>query len=399
MKTIEELLAEMQTIIDAGETRSLEPDERAKYAELESQLQAAQKTQELREKQVAYMAPNASLQAAVNVATSKTDDTLERAFTDWLRTGTENSDITELRAQGANNDAAGGYTVPETWLPKVTERLKAFGGVANVVETITTSGGEALRWPTNDDTANVGAIAPEGNKSSGAGADLVFAEKTLGAFTYDALGAGDAPLKVSRELLQDSAYDIEGIITRKLAQRIARKQAVHFVNGVGTTEPFGISTNSQTQAFASASGAQAITYADLLAAVHSVDIAYRDGAVWTFNDYTMGLIEAIVDGNGRPLLNYANDGISVGRANQYLLGYPVVIDNSWANFADPSTNKWGAFGNLQEGYIIRRVQDVTVFVNPYSSAATRQIEFNLWARADAVVQDPYAYRVLTNVTP
>lgn len=70
---------------------------------------------------------------------------------------------------------------------------------------------------------------------------------------------------------------------------------------------------------------------------HSVDIAYREGAVWTFNDYTMSLIEGIVDGNGRPLLNYANDGINVGRANSFLLGYPVVIDNSWANFSDPST--------------------------------------------------------------
>lgn len=389
----------MRAITDMAETRSLTPDEEASYEALEGELKAAQKTAEIRARQAAYEAPNASLQAAVNVATAKQDDSLERAFTDWLRTGTENSDITELRAQGTNSDAAGGYTVPETWLPKVTERLKAFGGVANVVETITTTSGEPLRWPTNDDTANVGAIAPEGNKSSGAGADLVFAEKTLGAFTYDALGAGDAPLKVSRELLQDSAYDIESIITRKLAQRIARKQAAHFVNGAGTTEPFGISTNTQTQSFASASGAQAITYADLLASKNSVDIAYRDGAVWTFNDYTMGLIEGLVDGNGRPLLNTANDGINVARARQYLLGYPVVIDNSWANFADPSTNKWGAFGNLQEGYIIRRVQDVTVFVNPYSSAATRQIEYNLWARADAVVQDPYAYRVLTNVTP
>lgn len=394
-KTIEEIRTEQRAIADLAEERDLTAEERQAYEALEGELEAARSTAEIVKRESAYN----SVQTVVHVATAQTDDTLERAFTDFLRTGTENADITELRAQSTNPAAAGGFTVPQTWLPKVTERLKAFGGVANVVETITTASGETLRWPTNDDTANVGAIAPEGSKSSGAGADLVFAEKTLGAFTYDALGAGDLPLKVSRELLQDSAYDIEGLITKKLAQRIARKQSAEFVNGTGTTMPFGIATNSQTQSFSAATGTSPITYADLLAAVHSVDIAYRDGAVWTFNDYTMGLIEAIVDGNNRPLLNYANDGISVGRANSFLLGYPVVIDNSWANFSDPSTNKFGAFGNLEEGYIIRRVQDVTVFVNPYSSAATRQVEFNLWARADAVVQDPYAYRVLTNVTP
>jgi HK97 family phage major capsid protein len=399
LKTIEQILTEQRAIVDAAEGRALTDEEGDQYEALEAELKATRRSEEIRARQTAYEAPNASLAAGVHVAAVKQDDTLERAFTDFMRTGEDNSDLTELRAQATSSGAAGGYAVPQTWLPKVTERLKAFGGVANVVEVITTDHGEAVRWPTNDDTANVGAIAPEGSKSSGAGADLVFAEKTLGAFTYDALGVGDVPLKVSRELLQDNAYDIEGLITRKLAQRIARKQSADFVNGAGTSAPFGVATNSLTQSFAVTTGTQAITYADLLAAVHSVDIAYRDGAVWTFNDYTMSLIEGIVDGNGRPLLNYANDGISVGRANQYLLGYPVVIDNSWANFADPSTNKWGAFGNLQEGYIIRRVQDVAVFVNPYSSAATRQVEFNLWARADAVVQDPYAYRVLTNVTP
>lgn len=40
-----------------------------------------------------------------------------------------------------------------------------------------------------------------------------------------------------------------------------------------------------------------------------------------------------------------------------------------------------------------------MFVNPHSSASTRQVEHNLWARADAVVQDPYAYRVLTKCDP
>lgn len=81
---------------------------------------------------------------------------------------------------------------------------------------------------------------------------------------------------------------------------------------------------------------------NLLRRYCQVDPDYRDGAVWTFNDYTLSLVEGIVDLNGRQLLNNAADGINVGRANQYLLGYPVVIDQAWANYADGGTNKFRA---------------------------------------------------------
>jgi HK97 family phage major capsid protein len=392
--TIEEILAKIQEIDTLGETRSFTAEEVAEYEALEGQLKAAQKTQEIRSRTAAYVAPNASIAAAVNVGTAKTDDTLERAFNAYLRTGQENSDIAELRAQSVGTGSAGGITVPETLLTRITERLKEFGGVANAVETITTSTGEPLRWPTLDDTANSGVIAAEGTAPASGGADFVFGEKTLGAFPYVAPGATNLPLRVSVELLQDSAFDVQALVTRKLAERIFRKQAADWVNGTGTTMPFGIATG--TAVAANTFDAAAPTYADLLNAVHQVDPAYRTGAVWTFNDATLALIEGIVDSNGRPLLNNANDGIQVGRSNQTLLGFPVIVDQAWSTYADAGTNKWGAFGNLLEGYIIRRVKDVTVVVNPYSRANERQVEFTMYARADGTVKDANAFRVLQN---
>jgi HK97 family phage major capsid protein len=392
--TIEEILAKLQEITDAGETRSLTDEEVQSYEQLEGQLKAAQKTQELRSRQAAYMAPNATIAAAVNVGTVKADDTLERAFDNYVRTGQANQDITELRAQSVGTNSAGGYTVPDTLLNKITERLKAFGGVANVVETITTSTGEKLRWPTLDDTSNAGVIKAENTAPGSGGADLVFGEKTLGSFTYVAPGASNLPLKVSTELLQDSAFDIQALIVRKLTERIARKQASHWVNGAGTTEPVGLIGG--TAVAANAFDAAAPTYADLLNAVHQVDPAYRVSAVWTFNDFTLSLIEGIVDSNGRPLLNSAVDGINVGRANQTLLGYPVVIDQAWANYADAGTNKFGAFGDLSSSYIRRVVAGAELIVNPYSYANEGSIEYTLRMRADGVVQDANAFRVLQN---
>ncbi|WP_407937574.1 phage major capsid protein [Mycolicibacterium novocastrense] len=37
------------------------------------------------------------------------------------------------------------------------------------------------------------------------------------------------------ELLQDSASDVQGLVTRALSTRIARKQSADFVNGAGTS--------------------------------------------------------------------------------------------------------------------------------------------------------------------
>lgn len=393
MKTIDELLVEQRAIVDAAEGRNLTDDEAEKYEALESELKATRRSEEIRARQNAYEAPNASLQAAVHVAAPKADDTLERAFDAYLRTGHPNADIMELRdGQTAGSTSAGGFTVPTTLLNKITETMKAFGGVANAVEIIPTSTGEPLTWPTLDDTSNVGVIAAEATAPASGGADLVFGQKTLGAYKYVAPGASQLPLRVSLELLRDSAFDIQSLVSRTLAKRIARKQSADWVNGTGSSQPYGISLGTAATAIASATP----TYAELLAIVHSVDPDYRESAVWTFNDQTMRLIETLVDANNRPLLNSSVDGISVGRANQRLLGYPVVIDQAWADSTDASSHKWGAFGDLNAGYVIRRVQDVTLIVNPYSRTNEGQVEYTMWSRADGVIQDPSAFRVLVN---
>lgn len=282
----------------------------------------------------------------MHVAAPKEGDTLERAFDAYLRTGQPNSDITELRdGQTAGTTTSGGYMVPTTLLNKITDRMKAFGGVANAVETIVTSTGEPLTWPTLDDTSNVGVIAAEASDPASGGADLVFGEKTLGSYKYVAPGASQLPLRVSLELLQDAAFDVQSLVVNKLTQRIARAQAAHWVNGTGSSQPYGISTGTAATAIAGATP----TYAELVSIVHSVDPAYRDQAVWTFNDKTLSLIETLVDGNGRPLLNSSIDGINVGRSNQRLLGYPVVVDQAWADSVDASSHKWGAFETCSPG--------------------------------------------------
>ena len=297
------------------------------------------------------------------------------------------------RAQGVGTDAAGGYLVPEEFRQKLVDRMVRFGGLAEHAETITTSTGARLPFPTLDDTANQGTIAAEGTAPASGGADLQFGERELTAWTYTAPGAGNLPLRVSVELAQDSAFNIQDLVQRKLGQRIARLQAAHWVNGTGTGQPEGITAS--TGPSSTFTGA-ALTYAALVAAKHTVDPDYRDGAKWFFNDQTLAALESLVDTTGRPLLQPAAQSGMAGDGGMTLLNHPVVIDQAFDDYADASSNNWGAFGNMNEAYVIRRVRDLQLIVNPYSRANERQIEYTIWGRADGAVQNPFAVSILKN---
>jgi HK97 family phage major capsid protein len=385
--TIEELLAALQAIIDEAGTTPLTDDQVARYEELEVELAAKRKDLEVRSRQTAYSTPVKDNLLHTGAA-AKADDGLERAFEAFLRTGQANQDITELRAQGAGTGSAGGYMVPPGFRQKLIEVQKAFGGLAPEVDGFSTDNGATVQYPSVDDTANVGQITAEGAAFSG-GADLPFGTVNLGAWKYTSAGAGNLPLKVSVELLQDAAFDVQGLISRKLGERIARKEAVDWVTGAGTTLPFGIARAGLTANVTLAAG-NALTYQKLLDIESALDPAYEQNAKWVMAKQTWQNVRALVGSDGRPLVQEQSHAGVGGRPERQLLGYPVVIDQGFPSNTTLSA-KFAVLGDLRESYVIRRVSNVVVMVNPYSSAASGQVEFTAWERADGAVQNRGAY--------
>lgn len=388
-KTKEELVTALQAILDEAGDNALTDEQMNRYEELEGELTRTNRQEQIQRRNASY---SAVATPAFNTVSSPTDDTLERAFTHYLRTGQENADIVELRAQSVGTATAGGYTVPDGFLQKLVERRKAFGGLMQEVENITTSSGNPLEWPTLDDTSNAGAIVAE-NAAPAGGADLVFGTATLGAYKYDAAGAGGNPLKVSWELLQDSAFDVEALVARKLGERIARAQAPHIVTGTGSGQPKGIVTGLTPVQTGQNTG---LKYDDFITFIHSVDPAYRNSGNcrWAFNDAALAVIRKLKDAAGDPL--WLPSSMGDGPDGGSLLGYPVTIDQAFGNYTPGSpTAIWGVFGDLREGYIVRHVKDVQVLVNPYSSMSNGQVEFLAWARMDSTQQNTNAYVALT----
>ena len=96
----EEILEALRAILEAAEGRDLTEDEVRSYEDLEKQLATVNKTAEIRSRQKAYETPVRS-DLHVHVAAARQDDTLERAFESYLRTGRVNADLAQLRAQEA----------------------------------------------------------------------------------------------------------------------------------------------------------------------------------------------------------------------------------------------------------------------------------------------------------
>ncbi|MEW6473440.1 MAG: phage major capsid protein [Actinomycetota bacterium] len=386
--TLEDLTAALRELLASidAEGRDMTDEEAERAADLTSKIEAAQAKAEIRSKAAGLVTVTNKV-VPVSFAAPKSDDTLERAFEHYMRTGQANSDLVELRAQGKGTDSAGGYLVPPGFRQKLVERLKAFGGIAAEAEEIRTDNGETVEYPTVDDTANSGEIVAE-HGTFAAGADVTFGTKSLPTYKYMAGGASNLPIKVSVELLQDSAFDVESFLVKALATRIHRAQSAHWATGTGTGQPEGLFVGgSSGLTLASAS---TVTHDELVSIVHNVDPEYRNlgNCKWVMNDATLEVIRKLKDSDGRPLYwNGSNDMGSELKGT--LLGYPVVIDQGAPTFAVNAEVL--AFGDIREGYVIRRVNDIQIVVLNELYAPNGQVGFMAWTRAGGHVQNANAF--------
>jgi HK97 family phage major capsid protein len=397
-RTIEEIQDALDAIVDPSPEAEVVDLTDEQIADVEA-LTAELETARARRERVAALAAKAregrerATPALIVREGRKVSETIDQAFNAYLRTGQQNADIEELRAaQSEGTPSEGGYTVPPSFRQKLIDRMVAFGGIANEVETITTSDGRILPWVTIDDTSNSGEIVDEGGTFSG-GADLVFGSNNLSAYSYMGGGASGNALRLPKELTQDTSFDLETLVSNKLGMRIARIQATHLVSGTGVSQPKGIKTGLT----GTASIASTLVYKDFVGYIHAVDPAYRNpNCVWAMNDASLKVVRQLLDGSNRPLLKGVDDqALATDAGGDRLLGYRVVIDQGFPDIAANTTTNWGVFGDLKEGYVIRRVRDVELLVNPYSRMNNRQIEYSAWARMDATQQNTRAYTALT----
>lgn len=294
----------------------------------------------------------------------------------------------ESRAQGAGTGSAGGYTVPQGFWAKVTETMKYFGGAADGADMLNTDTGGPLPWPTNDDTSVMGYQLGENTEASSEG-DLAFGQKTLGAYTYVS-GA----IRASLQIIQDSGIDIESFIARRMGERLGRIQNLRFTTGTGSSQPQGYITGATTGK--TTASATVITYDEIIDLIHSVDAAYRASGRCRFklHDLILAKVRKLRDdsggaGVGRPLWE---PSIQAG-VPDLLLGYPYTINNDQAS-AVTTGLKTMWFGDPTSAFAVRKVNGASMMRLEERYAEYLQVGFIGYERADALVQDASAGKLL-----
>lgn len=357
-------------------------DHQAKYEAALAELDKI-KAQIDRAEKAAQLAADNEFEAKADEAKARQIRSAGRElFAKWLKGGDKAltaQDWADVRAaMSTTTSSEGGYTVPTDVASRIIEVLKAYGGVRGVANVISSSQGNDINFPTSDGTSEVGELV--GQNAAATAADPTFGVVTLKTYKFSS-----KVVAVPYELLQDSNADIEGFITRRLGERLARIENQMFTTGNGTTQPQGVVTAAASGKVGTTGQTTTVIFDDLVDLVHSVDPAYRAGNCrFMLNDATLKVIRKLKDSQGRPIFMPGYDGLG-GAMGDTILGYPVTINQ---DMAAPAANaKSILFGDFSR-YLIRDVMGMTLFRFEDSAyAKLGQVGFLAWMRTGGVLAD------------
>lgn len=141
---------------------------------------------------------------------------------------------------------------------------------------------------------------------------------TFGQKQIDAYKLTDL-IRVSTELLQDSAFALEPYIREEFVRAFGVAEEEAFCVGNGTKQPTGIFTANGGEVGVTAAGATAITVDELISLIYSLKSPYRRNAKFFMHDSTVALIRKLKDNNGAYLWQ---PSVQAGEPDR-LLGYPL----------------------------------------------------------------------------
>ena len=225
-------------------------------------------------------------------------------------------------------DADGGYLVPEEYDNRLIQSLEGENIMRQLGHTLTTSG---------DHKINIAATTPAAAWID-EGGQLTFGEATFKQALLDAHKLHVA-IKVTEELLYDSAFNLENYILEQFGKALANAEEDAFLNGDGTGKPTGVfhQTNGGTYLTEVAT----LKADDIINLIHALKRPYRKGAVFILNDKTIAAIRKLKDNNGTYMWQ---PSYQVGEPDR-LLGYPVYT----SQFAPENKIAFGDFSYYNIG--------------------------------------------------
>ena len=205
-------------------------------------------------------------------------------------------------------DTDGGYLVPTDFEHDIVTALEEENVIRKLAKVITTQHERKIPIATGHSVAQWTAENAAYQESN-----PTFGQKQIDAFKLTDL------CRVSVELLQDSAFEIDKYLMNEFARAFGIAEEQAFCVGTGTNQPTGIFTANGGTVGVTAAANNAITADELINLVYALKSPYRRNAKFLMNDATISAIRKLKDLNGAYLWQ---PSVQAGQPDR-LLGYEI----------------------------------------------------------------------------
>lgn len=285
--------------------------------------------------------------------------------------------VTNALKEGTDPD--GGYLVPDEFEKQLVQKLHEANILRSISNVIQTNSGEH----------KIPVVATEGTASwmeeeaAYTESNTQFSQVSLGAHKLGTL------IKVSEELLNDSAFDLMGYLSEEFARRLGDAEEKAFLTGTGSGQPTGILNDTTGATLGStAKSATDINFDDLIDLFYSLRAPYRKNAVFIMNDDTVKAVRKLKDKNDQYIWQ---PSVQAGQPDR-ILNCPVLTSQYMPTLA--ASNKPVLFGDFNYYWIADRQGRTFKRLNELY-AVTGQVGFLGSQRVDAKVILPEAIKYLS----
>jgi len=275
--------------------------------------------------------------------------------------------------------AEGGFFVPEQFLANTIHDTGVPGSqlrpLCNVIRVASKDG----YIPTMA-SATWAAIAEEAAPTE--------STPTVGQVTFSIEKSGGL-IKVSRELLDDSAINLPNLLSQIFQESAGRFEDVGIISGNDTTQYAGVLSDGDV-AFYTMAGSTSVVVADLIGTFYALEAQHRANSTWVMKSAINSLINQIqVTGNGVTGVENITAAPSA-----FILGRPVVDTDVVSGLGGniTSTEKIAIFGDFKQYYIFDRV-GFTIRRNDSLYMGNDQVGFFATRRGDGQVGLAAAFKI------
>jgi len=317
------------------------------------------------------------------------DEILRRkAYDGYLRRGVDRLGEDEKKVLVVSNDTTGGYLAPPTLVLEIIKAEVLFSPMRALVNVRQIGTGE-LQQPKRTQTAAATRVGETGTRS----------ETQNPAWGLVKISAPEmyAEARISNANLEDSAFNLEQLLTEEFSEQFGVKEGQEVVSGNGVSQCLGIldanAAGPGTPIAYTPSGATSTIQADgLVNLFHAVKTAYAMRGTWILNRQSLGRVRLLKDTTNQYLWQ---PGIAAGAPNT-ILGAPYV---ECPDMPDEGTNTFPiAFGDWKRAYTLAERLDMAITRDPFTLANAGQVKFFARRRVGGQVVLGEAIRLLKCAT-